>query len=236
MPAEGEPRLLWDGRSPPLGAFTRPQHRDEARVRLTEGDRLLLYTDGLVERRDRALDEGFDLLRETVAGSADAPLEEMVQEITRTLLRDESTRDDVCVLLLAWNGSAFERHVGADLGTLSATRHALGRWLSSQGADHATRMDVVLAVSEALANAAEHGLRGDPTEAVRLRAVVDRRADGRDDVVVTVHDPGRWRTPDPLSDRGRGLRIIEALVDDMLVRHEQGTTVVLRSGLRKGPS
>jgi anti-sigma regulatory factor (Ser/Thr protein kinase) len=159
-----------------------------------------------------------------------------VQELTRTLLRDESTRDDVCVLLLAWNGSVFERHVGADLGTLSATRHALGRWLSSQGADHATRMDVVLAVSEALANAAEHGLSGDPTECVRLRAVVDRRTDGRDEVVVTVHDPGRWRTPDPLSDRGRGLRIIEALVDDMLVRHEQGTTVVLRSGLRKGPS
>jgi anti-sigma regulatory factor (Ser/Thr protein kinase) len=55
-------------------------------------------------------------------------------------------------------------------------------------------------------------------------------------VVVTVHDRGRWRSPDPLGDRGRGLRIIEALVDDMLVRHEQGTTVVLRSGLRKGPS
>ena len=68
------------------------------------------------------------------------------------------------MLLLAWNGSEFERQVGADLGTLSATRHALGRWLSSQGADHATRMDVVLAVSEALANAAEHGLHGDPTE------------------------------------------------------------------------
>ena len=27
VPADGEPRLLWDGRSPPLGAFTRPQHR-----------------------------------------------------------------------------------------------------------------------------------------------------------------------------------------------------------------
>jgi anti-sigma regulatory factor (Ser/Thr protein kinase) len=71
---------------------------------------------------------------------------------------------------------------------------------------------------------------------VRLRAVVDRRPDGRDDVVVTVHDRGRWRTADPLDDRGRGLRIIEALVDDMLVRHEQGTTVVLRRDLQKGSS
>ena len=236
VPADGEPRLLWDGRSPPLGAFTRPQHRGEARVRLAEGDRLLLYTDGLVERRDRTLDEGFELLRETVTGSADAPLEEVVQQLTRSMLREESTRDDVCVLLLSWNGSVFERHVGADLITLSATRHALGGWLASRGADRDTQMDVVLAVSEALANAAEHGLRGDPNEAVRVRAVVDRRADGRDDVVVTVHDRGQWRTPDPLIDRGRGLRIIEALVDDMLVRHEQGTTVVLRSRLQKGSS
>ena len=97
-------------------------------------------------------------------------------------------------------------------------------------------MDVVLAVSEALANAAEHGRRGDPDESVRLRAVVDRRADGRDDVVVTVHDRAGGALPTRLSERGRGLRIIEALVDDMLVRHEQGTTVVLRSGLQKGPS
>ena len=30
--------------------------------RLSTGDRLVLYTDGLVERRDRGLDEGLDLL------------------------------------------------------------------------------------------------------------------------------------------------------------------------------
>jgi anti-sigma regulatory factor (Ser/Thr protein kinase) len=152
------------------------------------------------------------------------------------LLHDESTRDDVCVLLLSWNGSVFERHVAADLSTLSATRHALGGWLASHGADRDTQMDVVLAASEALANAAEHGLGGHPAAAVRLRAVVERRGEGRDDVVVTVHDRGRWRTPDPLSDRGRGLRIIEALVDDMLVLGEHGTTVVLRRGLQKGSS
>ena len=236
IPAGGEPRLLWGGRSTPLGAFTRPVQRAEARVRLSEGDRLLLYTDGLVERRDRTLDEGFDLLREAASGGADAPLDEVVEQLTRRLLQDESTRDDVCVLLLSWSGSVFERHLHADLRALSATRHALGGWLAAHGADHDTRMDVVLAASEALANAAEHGLGGRPTETVRLRAAVDRRADGRDDVVVTVHDRGRWRTPDPLSDRGRGLRIIAALVDDMLVRDEHGTTVVLRRGLQKGAS
>ena len=33
--------------------------------------------------------------------------------------------------------------------------------------------------------------------------------------------------------RGRGLRIIEALVDELLVRDEDGTTIILRRGLRR---
>jgi serine phosphatase RsbU (regulator of sigma subunit)/anti-sigma regulatory factor (Ser/Thr protein kinase)/PAS domain-containing protein len=234
IPAEGKPRLLWQGRSTPLGAFTRPQLRAEARVRLDEGDRVLLYTDGLIERRDRTLDVGLDLLSEAASVGGDRPLDEVVQELTRRLLRDEVTRDDVCVLLLSWHGSLFERQVGADLRTLSATRHALGSWLGGQGVDRSTRQDIVLAASEALANAAEHGAGAHPDEVVIVRARVDRLADGRAEVVVTVHDRGQWRTPDPSSERGRGLRIIAALVDDMLVRDEDGTTVVLRRAVKEG--
>ena len=137
IPAEGKPRLLWQGRSTPLGAFTRPQLRAEARVRLDEGDRVLLYTDGLIERRDRALDVGLDLLSEAASVGGDRPLDEVVQEITRRLLRDEVTRDDVCVLLLSWHGSLFERHVGADLRHAvchPARARELARW--SRGGPH----------------------------------------------------------------------------------------------------
>ena len=137
IPLEGEPRLLWAGRSTPLGAFSRPQHRTEARVRLQEGDRILLYTDGLVERRDRALDEGLRLLQQAASHGPDVQLDDTVRQLTRTMLMDESTRDDVCVLLLAWNGSRFVRYVPADLATLSGARSALSGWLSVHGVDHA---------------------------------------------------------------------------------------------------
>jgi serine phosphatase RsbU (regulator of sigma subunit) len=157
IPSEGEPHLLWAGRSTPLGAFSRPRHRAEARVRLREGDRVLLYTDGLVERRDRALDEGLLLLQRAADHRPDQLLEDTVRGLTRTMLRDESTLDDVCVLLLAWNGSRFERHVSADLGSSSAPRSAPGVRLSVHGVDRDTRHDVVLAASEALAKASEHG-------------------------------------------------------------------------------
>src|SRR3954447_481906 len=236
IPLEGEPRLLWAGRSTPLGAFSRPQHRAEARVRLQEGDRVLLYTDGLVERRDRALDEGLRLLQQAAGHRPDQQLDDTVQHLTRTMLRDESTLDDVCVLLLAWNGSQFERHVPADLSTLSAARSELSVWLSMHGADHDTRHDVVLAASEALANAAEHGSGLRPTDHVHVRARVDRRSEGPDDVVVTVRDRGRWLASTPTADRGRGMRIISALVDDLVVGDDEGTTVVLRRALGRGPS
>jgi len=233
LPAHGEPQLLWDARSTPLGAFSAPSERPEARVRLHEGDRLLLYTDGLVERRDRGIDDGLTVLRDTAAGCHDLSLDNAVERLTRTMLEGELGRDDVCVLLVSWRGTPFERYLPADLRTLSSVRRALGGWLANRGSDDETRRDVVLAASEAMANAAEHGAGGRPDEQVYVRAGVARRDDGSREVVVTVRDRGRWRAARPSIERGRGLRIIEALVDDVLVKDDEGTTIVLRRALRR---
>jgi serine phosphatase RsbU (regulator of sigma subunit)/anti-sigma regulatory factor (Ser/Thr protein kinase) len=236
LPARGEPRLLWEGRSTPLGAHVRPRLRPEARVRLREGDRLLLYTDGLIERRDRGLDEGLRLLTAAAGAGRTLSLEEAVRGLTTTMLRDEHTRDDVCVLLLSWTGAAFERRLPADLSTLSAVRRSLGNWLSRHGVDDLTRRDVVLAASEAMANAAEHGGGGRAGEVVRVQARLYRRPDGEEEVVLTVSDRGRWRQSQPSPERGRGLRIIQALADDLDVRHDDGTTVEVRRLLRRAQS
>jgi serine phosphatase RsbU (regulator of sigma subunit) len=101
VPSTGNAGLLWDGRSTPLGASLHGD-RGEGSVRLRDGDRLLLYTDGLVERRDRGLDDGLDALVDAAAGSRDAPLAGAVRTLTQDMLRDERGRDDVCVLLLTW--------------------------------------------------------------------------------------------------------------------------------------
>jgi anti-sigma regulatory factor (Ser/Thr protein kinase) len=232
LPAHGEPQLLWEGRSTPLGALGSTD-RGEASVRLRAGDRLLLCTDGLFERRDRSLDDGLDVLCRTAAEIGPVPLGEAVRSLTERLLADERTRDDVCVLLLAWSGGAFDRQVAADLTGLSETRRELASWLLLHGVDLPTARDLVLATSEAVANAAEHGSQGHPHRSVRVQARIEPHSGRRGDVVVQVEDSGRWRAATASPERGRGLQIIGALVDDVLVEAGDGTTVVLRRRLRE---
>ncbi|MGC5021143.1 PP2C family protein-serine/threonine phosphatase [Micromonospora sp. DT47] len=67
--ADGTVRVL-DGRREPLLGFTRPVPRTSQEALLASGDTLLLYTDGLIERRDRPVDEGTAELLDRIAGTA----------------------------------------------------------------------------------------------------------------------------------------------------------------------
>ena len=97
--------MLWAGRSTPLGAYGR-HARAEAEAAMAAGDRLLLYTDGLVERRDRGLDERLALLVEAAGRTRGLPLADAVRSLSTELLTDEQGRDDVCALLVEWREPA----------------------------------------------------------------------------------------------------------------------------------
>ena len=56
------PCLLWDGRSVPLDALAPARPRDQGTPALEPGGTVLLYTDGLVERRAKTLDVGLERL------------------------------------------------------------------------------------------------------------------------------------------------------------------------------
>jgi anti-sigma regulatory factor (Ser/Thr protein kinase) len=164
------------------------------------------------------------------------PLEGAVASLTAAMLEGEQVRDDVCVLLLSWGSLEFEHQLSADLTALAGTRGALSAWLLGRGVREQVANDVVLAASEAVANAAEHGAGWDRDAAVRLqvRLVLDR---GAGEVVVVVRDSGRWRPPVSSLERGRGLSIMRGLVDDVSVDSEAGgTTVVLRRQLQQDAS
>src|SRR5439155_22011454 len=66
---DGVASFLEEGLAPPLGTMPHAEHA-EATSRLVPGSTLLLFTDGLVERRGSSLREGLERLRQTAAGVA----------------------------------------------------------------------------------------------------------------------------------------------------------------------
>ena len=72
--------------------------RPEAEVVLPPGSTLLLYTDGLVERRNEALDEGMARAVDVLSGGRHLPPDELAELLTKRLL-DDAPDDDVAFLL-----------------------------------------------------------------------------------------------------------------------------------------
>ena len=94
VPVAGEPSYVAVSPGPPLGAG--PADYVSASVPLPPGSTVLLFTDGLVESRDRPVDEGLALLRAVAASAGGAP-----QELCDAALRElaaESVHDDVAIL------------------------------------------------------------------------------------------------------------------------------------------
>ncbi|MBW8483424.1 SpoIIE family protein phosphatase [Actinomadura parmotrematis] len=81
-----------------LGALDEPPLA-RAETVLEPGDTLLLYTDGLVERRDRDLDDGFDLLCRAAEQAAGAAPDALIEHVLRAL-GAANPDDDTCVLAL----------------------------------------------------------------------------------------------------------------------------------------
>jgi serine/threonine-protein kinase RsbW len=98
----GRAEQLWGGRSTPLGAQFGETTRPEASITLLPGSRLVLYTDGLVERRDEPLDQSIDQLAEMLGTWADRPFADLAEGVTDALVGSGGTDDDVCVLAVAF--------------------------------------------------------------------------------------------------------------------------------------
>jgi serine/threonine-protein kinase RsbW len=93
---DDEPGFLWEGRSPPLDAVAVSGPRRQAAARLPRGGTLMLYTDGLVERREHALDVGLEHLLGETGRHAGEDVAGMLTSVVRAMNDDHS--DDVCLL------------------------------------------------------------------------------------------------------------------------------------------
>jgi GAF domain-containing protein/anti-sigma regulatory factor (Ser/Thr protein kinase) len=221
----GSTRFLEGGRSVPLGLpFDLP--RPQANERLAAGSILVVYTDGLVERRDESLDRGLERLAEIASRVRAGSLTEISDALLELVADDR--HDDVALLTIGPRRPAevFRRSFPADAHELATMRAELRAWLERSGLPSETQEDVVLACTEAATNAIEHAYIGRGGDVL----IEAESEEGRLQVAVTDH--GRWRHPRPDDSRGRGLDLVRAVIGDIDVeRGETGTTVRMRVGI-----
>jgi len=224
----GTPRYLLDGRSGALGSRAGRAERVEHQIRLPVGSRLLLFTDGLIERRDRPIDRGFEMLAREYASRRDAPLEGLPAGLADILVGVDHA-DDVCLLCLALGtDDKLERTIPADPLQIALLRKDLRGWLASHDVEPECGQAVLLATSEAAGNAVEHGYRDNPLGTVEVTATISDDA-----IEVRVADHGVWRSAPGDLARGRGLQLIRQVMDEVnIVRGASGTTVTMRRARR----
>ena len=102
--ADGSTSYLDGGRGLPIGITATP--RSAATTQLAAGDLMIMYTDGLYERRAESPDVGLARLAELAAKSRVLPPTELSQVLADGMLDGTEPGDDICVLVAAAPASA----------------------------------------------------------------------------------------------------------------------------------
>ncbi len=231
MTPDGATRWLDQGVSAPVGASADLVYR-EAEDQLPPASALVLYTDGLVERRGESIDAG---LARLAAAAADCPghagtlagrlalgASDAAQAGRRRRARAEpppGRRQRRC-----WSGSPPRR----PRSRRCATACAAGS--TARASSGPSPRDLLLAAGEAASNAVEHPLAPAPAA-----IVLDARRTDDGYAEIAVRDHGRWNDEPSAPHRGRGMEIIQAIVgeggDVRVDRTDGGTTISFRRRL-----
>ena len=248
--AQGEVEQVMGKGGMLLGIYPDPELVDQS-VDLQPGDALILFTDGLTDRRDPS-DDPAGRIRELLRGSAGASAGETAARLGALALSDDGKpEDDVAVVVLRRlrsgdsNGAPAKRATGESIavelepgpGCPAEARAALSAMESTLPSQ--VYLDLSLLVSELVTNSVRHA-RLRTLDLIRLQVEVSERL-----IRVEVSDPGEGfgaNLPEPAvkGPGGWGLFLTERLADRWGVDRESGWTTVWlevdldRSGLSPG--
>ncbi|WP_367128887.1 SpoIIE family protein phosphatase [Saccharothrix sp. HUAS TT1] len=220
LDASGNPRFLPGDAGSVLGVPGRAPYRDHT-TELEPGASVVLYTDGLVERRGTSIDHGLDRLLDVARDAHALPPQALSDAITTALLADGQD-DDVALVVARHLPAPLRATVPAQAGELAVMRRGVTAWAALAGLSADLLDDLQLALGEAAANAVDHAYP--PDESGDFDYDISTTAQG---VRVVVRDHGRWRPePEDKGHRGRGLQIIRSIaVRTAFERGDEGTTV-----------
>lgn len=215
---------------------------------LHAGDMLVLYTDGVTEapRHGRPLGQG--RFRDLVESYGMGTPGELVQALGRSVDAwvSDDLRDDLALLVCQIVPDALlgepvrELVLPNEPERISEVRHFVSSFLSDVRAPVEISAEILIAVGEAAGNASRHGRRPQGRSEMRVRCALERGS-----VLVTIADDGPGfavpetppeAPPDPLASGGRGLYLMEALMDEVDIDSSaEGTLVLLARDLSEGP-
>jgi len=232
-------QLLGQARSLPLAMLPAGWRRSQAIATLFPGATLMLYTDGLIERRNQPLDKGIDAAAVTMAERAKDHPDDVADHVMSAMTPAAGYEDDVAVLIYRHPPAPLTVQMPADdPSCLSLLRARLREWLSAAAIGGEQATDIMIAAGEATGNSVEHATAGRPDDAPPVKITLTARA-ARTTVQLTVADTGSWRTPSADREqpapgtRGHGVIFMHALMDDVTIDpSEHGTTVTLTKELK----
>jgi len=205
---------------PPVGITG---HRPVLRLALEEGDALVGYTDGLLERHERSLAQGQSKLLQTLSTMSSTAPRSISQHVVDDLIAAEGLEHD-CALLVVVRDSRVHQMASVLVPPHAIAVRGARRWvhdqLESWEVDEEIDTAAVMCVSELVTNVGQHA----GTSARVTMELADR-------LLVTVEDTGTWSTPrigpeDHSAGRGRGLALVAAITDAMgHARGVDGSTV-----------
>ncbi|WP_217576482.1 SpoIIE family protein phosphatase/ATP-binding protein [Streptomyces sp. GbtcB7] len=203
---------------PPLGLGGLPYEKTE--ILLPEGTAIVLYTDGLIEDRQRDIDQGIELLRRAVAHAGQTP--DQVCRAAMDAMVPVAPRDDVALLvastrLLDGNRTA-SWDVPSDPSAVADVRAAATRLLGDWDMkEEAFTLELIL--SELVTNAIRHATGPIGVRLIRDRSLICEVSDGSS---VSPH----LRRATTMDEGGRGLFLVAQFADRWGTRYTSGGKVI----------
>src|SRR5690606_20148774 len=162
-------RRLEDATGTVMGVRARPPYT-AGTATIEPGESILLYTDGLVERRGELVDDGIDRLAEIAARHHALSPDALTDALLAGALDGNHANtaaggapdpvDDVALIVARLVPAPLRLVLPARATVLRELRAAVLAWASSVGIADDDLYDLQLAVGEAAANAVEHAYRG----------------------------------------------------------------------------
>lgn len=214
---------------PPLGVTG---DRPVLRLVLEEGDALVTFTAGLLERNKRSLAQGQEILLRVLRDMSSTAPRSISQHVVDELIAEEGLEHD-CALLVVVRDSRVHQMASVLVPPHPIAVRGARTWVHDQlrswGLVEETVTAAVLCLSELVSNVGQHA----GTSARVTMELADR-------LLVTVEDTGRWSRPrlrddDECASDGRGLALVAAVSDAMgHARGADGSTVWFEMALEHG--